>query len=438
MTKASRSVKSFPDLITDQKQSMSKRATGFLGRMFSQKERSIPPVSVAVSNYSADLLQASGAPISHYASADTSCPPVPPVPSIHANPAHAASSEKSNDTPHKIRSQSQASTAISAPESKAQAEEDGKHLPTDPTDYVLEAVTDSNTSSSRATGGDAGARLRISSDLDKPLPPIADGSPQPRRQSANGGSLHTHQPTVAEVEPFGNSPDPNTTAWKDHLSGVFESIGTDEPSKGLGLPVSTFAMGANQKHQLEVPRETSLVAGPFKPETPSSPTPLRRTSLPSKLPTLGAALPSQPRKFTTSLTASEPSTATTAKLETMSTSDFGPALEPLRLNAQTVRLVSSNRPSSFVEDTSPVKRLDMTPDDMSQSTFKGTGRPWSTEPTTPQHAQPSDNEGLEIVASPGDPDEADEEKGRRMACEFLEDDESHVPKEKIAMFLGGT
>jgi hypothetical protein len=34
-------------------------------------------------------------------------------------------------------------------------------------------------------------------------------------------------------------------------------------------------------------------------------------------------------------------------------------------------------------------------------------------------------------------DEDDEEKGRRLACEFLEDDFKSMAYDKIAMFLGG-
>jgi hypothetical protein len=43
---------------------------------------------------------------------------------------------------------------------------------------------------------------------------------------------------------------------------------------------------------------------------------------------------------------------------------------------------------------------------------------------------------MEVVITPG-PGEDDEEKGRRLACELLDDDFSTIAYDKAAIFLGG-
>jgi hypothetical protein len=54
---------------------------------------------------------------------------------------------------------------------------------------------------------------------------------------------------------------------------------------------------------------------------------------------------------------------------------------------------------------------------------------------SPEPAIRSDD-AMEVVLTPG-PSEDDEEKGRRLACELLDDDFSTIAYEKAAIFLGG-
>ena len=45
---------------------------------------------------------------------------------------------------------------------------------------------------------------------------------------------------------------------------------------------------------------------------------------------------------------------------------------------------------------------------------------------------------LSAQSTPHMNDEDDEEKGRRLACEVLENDFSNISADRVAMFLGGT
>lgn len=109
------------------------------------------------------------------------------------------------------------------------------------------------------------------------------------------------------------------------------------------------------------------------------------------------------------------------------------------ISPHSVRLVSSPHPETVLS-TSLVP-LEHTNDSEPRSTFSATS-PWGAQ--SPQRDSANSDrldDPLEYVYTPVTPNlnncEDDNEKGRRLACEFLEDDFRHVHMEKVAMFLGG-
>jgi len=130
------------------------------------------------------------------------------------------------------------------------------------------------------------------------------------------------------------------------------------------------------------------------------------------------------------------------------TSDFGPDLNgsldtTLKarqndlgpLSPASVRLVTSPRLSD-----GNINGLNLTAEGLAKSSFLASSA-WGRQSPLPRLANNQQDE-IEVVKTPTTPahdstEEADEEKGRRLACEFLDDDFSSIQLEKVAEFLGG-
>lgn len=367
------------------------------GRMFGNKDKSIPA--------------ASRKPVGYNASTDSFYPPA-------ANPSSVRIPQASVESIQRQRTESTGT-------------DDSDHLPRETIAFQLDSVK-----ASEQSGFSSQPRKRHDSDLDKPLPPIAasssSGSPQPRHQqasvNANRNSMHLRQPATGEADLM-SSPKPNSGEWQEHVNDVFESIGTDEPHYGLGLPPSAVSSANDQRKGLGKSTDVDTIAtsDPPKPVA-STPVSQRTSSLPSRLPTLGAQIATDQRVTSSPLKFERSRTTSGA-----TRSEFGINGDPLAITPQTIRLLSSNRPRSYIEQPSPVKPFESP---------RAVGRPdsagsWSQDLSTPSKGNVAD-EPLETVSTPEGQKEMEEEKGRKLACEFLEDDESHVTKDKIAVFLGGT
>lgn len=286
---------------------------------------------------------------------------------------------------------------------------------------------------------------------------------------------------------------PIVSSFSDDVAGMLDRIGENEPAKELGLPPDSLRdrerSMSSESRRFPLERKGSGVVespGIERKAVPAvSPVPARRTSsLPGGSPkvtlTSQTPLPSSspraslheeanllhPRSISRrSSTSSRRRTRTSEITDTYATlsaplgspllvsdrkcDDFAPPEENLDA---TIR--GKHRDEFATLSPNSIRLLSPQPDHVLSTSLLPLGSPGSTEPrstfiaTSPWGAQsprsettPDRLDPLEFVDSPTTPnandDESDEERGRRLACEFLEEDFRHIPSHKVAMFLGG-
>jgi PH/SEC7 domain-containing protein len=281
--------------------------------------------------------------------------------------------------------------------------------------------------------------------------------------------------------------------FTDDVNGMLDAFGQTEPAKELGLPPDSlrekdradltsgrekrFPVDLGRSNSAEPPRMNGNLLSPLPlpaqrtsslpngmsrkdgSTTPGSVSAQRNTPSPRPSP-LDSVLGVQPvstsrsssvssrRKKRPEVTNSEVPLGSPFIANTDRTDDFAPTFEPtddtirapvrpldppllpLPISPQSVRLVSP-RPET-PRSTSNTSTLNITSSALARSTFGGTlGRdsPWGKQSPKIQYEE---NNPIQIVA-----EEEEEEKGRRLACEFLDGDQTTVVGEKVAEFLGG-
>ena len=291
---------------------------------------------------------------------------------------------------------------------------------------------------------------------------------------------------------------PVTTSFSDDVAGIFDSIGHSDPAKELGLPPDSlrlhektnivsdtksakFPADLGRSMSTDSPRKGkerlaapipvsqrtsslprngsssthSVVSPKLARRTTSSPIPSPRPFNPEE-----ASLVPPPRSHSHASISSSGKQSKDIGLHPtvaipnlglpiqVGNSDFGPDM-----NGSTDTTIKARQtdyspapPASVRLVTSPrlndggIKGLDMTSDSLAKSTFvESSARDKQSSTPRISHAQGKEVEEVKTPIMPSqDPeDDAEEEKGRRLACEFLDDDFSSVQPDKVAEFLGG-
>jgi len=281
----------------------------------------------------------------------------------------------------------------------------------------------------------------IIGDTDKPLPPLL---PTPSSPSLHRGTLHRRQPAGHDdSEPIGLFPRrrPVTMSFSDDVAGIFDSIGQSDPAKELGLPPDSLRLrdrtaSANsglptKKFPTDLGRSMSIDSPRKERLAVPSPITQRTSSLPrNSSPQATPGAPLSRSSSASSSTRQHPS-LTLPDLGSpirVNSSDFGPDMNG---HADTTIKARTETPASMRLVTSPkvddVKGLNIITETLAKSTF--TSQPLSPKPPIEEEVTPTTPTRL--------PGEDAEEKGRRLACEFLDDDFSSIQRDKVAEFLGG-
>ena len=263
--------------------------------------------------------------------------------------------------------------------------------------------------------------------------------------------MHSRQPASDafdnDEKPPMTTPQKALASFSEDVNGMFSGIGETHLANELGLPPDSLRVknrtkssqsaisDSSRRFPSDLGKSTSRVSAPVPARTTSLP------ATPSLAPLAVNRTPSSPHpgpveRSTTPISRSSSikSVKKTHQLEP-ALADFGPpaavsdnTYKPRRREVSgstitgstyggaSVRLVGSPRPASIY--TSPA------------STTNGGEWHNSLELGAPIE------DTVEVVVTPG-PGEDDEEKGRRLACELLDDDFSTVAYEKAAIFLGG-
>lgn len=178
--------------------------------------------------------------------------------------------------------------------------------------------------------------------------------------------------------------------FSDDVNGMFAGIGDVSPARELGLAPQSVSLSAATGKQYASPRYQQAELGVEADRAEKVPGP-RTTSLPTNLQVeINASEAERKRERE----ASEHDTVRPTEVPVL-----GSPLAP------SVRLVQTPRLNSDPD------RLAVTSDDIAKSYYA-----------------PGENEAG---------DESSEERGRRMACDFLEGNFKQVPEDKVAEFLGG-
>lgn len=307
--------------------------------------------------------------------------------------------------------------------------------------------------------------------IDKPLPTISSANGSPAKPSAEdmsstmGSSTATQRRSMHSRQPASDvfdrdEPLPQTTpqralaSFSEDVNGMFSGIGETHLANELGLPPDSLrvkARPANARSPVsDGTQRFPLDLGKPLSEPRAMPVPSRTTSLPAKADARQASLapltlsrtPSSPNLQSQPLTPiSRTSSKASAQLEQKDqqpVSDFGPA-EPSKQNEDTLKGHRTREISGATitgsKYASASVRLVGSPRPQSVHTLASPGRSdqeWVTSPTTDIQS----NEATEDSGTPG-ASQDDEERGRRLACEFLEDDYRSMAYDKVAMFLGG-
>ncbi|WRT65157.1 uncharacterized protein IL334_002100 [Kwoniella shivajii] len=433
--------------------SMRNKARGVFGKMFgSTKDYSLPSTTPP------------SATSSRFPEHSSPRPPVPPVPSAYAaqrrKPPSPPTESSDIFTVRNPPPQSSRSAASSVPPPRQSSPAyDG-----------------------RASVTPTGTR-QVSSNsvlsVDKPLPAVIEPEDAPVREPSLTlrTSGHSRQPASAaheESPPFSETPlkpsaSPATRAvhtFKSDMAGILANIGHSEPARELGLPPDSVRRDRDRSLSAETTCESLKVLGKSTSKDRAtshlSPVPTQRTtSLPVKSPQVGRApsirqiSPNPSLNGDTSLmpvnTASRSSSRSSEKRSPSHSHASSPARSPsLSRNKKSfeesplipssVRLISSPRPDSAHSAILPVN---ITSEALAKASFINTS-PWGKQPPRMPSGLPDENrdDQVETVNTPPETpktthEEDEEERGRRLACEFLEDDFTSVPKDKVAEFLGG-
>ncbi|KAK8846626.1 hypothetical protein IAR55_005713 [Kwoniella newhampshirensis] len=450
--------------------SMRNRAKGVFGKMFNSSTSNPTSTSSAADPSS---------------SSTSARPPVPPVPSSFVDPKRRALSPTS-----------QPSDVFGSVENSPGPSHSPSSVPhprgPSPIYESRRSVTPT-ASRQVSTGSISGA--------DKPLPAVRDmeNAPQRSNSGTQKSSLHVRQP-ASTVEEDDNpphtsqrpSPSPATaaiTSFSDDMAGMLANIGQSEPARELGLPPDSLRSKSGDRNRptsLETAREaayssmlpsdlgrplqtkeggkyllstvptqrtSSLPTSPNFDHTPFAPPRTASSSQPSLRGdmSLMPVVSSAPRSSSRS-SSRRSVERKKAVLSTTDTAGASPLIDEKDVKdvqseksispllPQSVKLVTSPWPDS--NNTTHQDPLDLTSDALAKSTFIAAS-PWGKQtPRLRSDTQRSDQ--MEFVRSlPGTPNkgndghEEDEEKGRRLACEFLEGDFSNVQADKVAEFLGG-
>jgi PH/SEC7 domain-containing protein len=329
--------------------------------------------------------------------------------------------------------------------------------------------------------------------------PEADAGPSTAPRRSVSSSMHVRQPasTVHDESPprqaistvpessLPISPSPARAlamkTFTDDVNGMLDGFGQTDPAKELGLPpeslrqksrnnsIKRFPVDLGRSVSAEPPRGEGKMLSPGTVPLPGQ----RTSSLPlisagkefehapghvngvrsasSPQPPAEGSLSVQPQSISRTSSSSSRRRTRTGELHDRSTTplgspllasgdrDFLPSLlhkedstirsrgtmqlePPLPLpplSPQSIRLVTSARPETPSQNGDTP--LTVTSDQIVKSSFGTQGNgPWGKQ--SPSRS----NSGVE-----------DEEKGRRLACEFLEGDERSVQGDKVAEFLGG-
>ena len=316
---------------------------------------------------------------------------------------------------------------------------------------------------------------------DKPLPPVQQDAPSSTgtvRGTEARRSGHIRQPadTIFEDTPSADqaptlptphqSPGPaGLASFKRDVEGAFDGIGQSDPARELGLPPDSvrqkrreqegrtrsldIAADDNRAKTLsefgrsnsdEAEKRRALSPSP-RPSQSASPIPGTRTSsLPSRSP-LPLADPSTRTKASSdppSADAAQPrSSIDLAPPLQLTAADFGPPLQDQ--DATLKAKVDSPLTPGTIRLVNAISRLEDAPTILTESeTVKHGGYAWGKQsPRTNDVASSRDEDEIVTTPTAASGEEDDEEKGRRLACEFLDDDFSSMPAEKVAEFLGG-
>ncbi|GFZ49007.1 hypothetical protein JCM24511_06756 [Saitozyma sp. JCM 24511] len=340
---------------------------------------------------------------------------------------------------------------------------------------------------STESGGSAttSATVAAPAPADKPLPPIRDDEVSPPAPRGLGiASLHVRQPAYtipespsSETPGVDEGPSLEPTFSQD-VAGALASIGQESPARELGLPPDSLKLRVKKRSPLDDERRFPVELGRSASDRQyekRSPVPSQRTT---SLPNHGAIMPPspQPRRSSTPLTATDmglvpppqvsshsrslPSSPemTNGATATATATAAGKLSKPMSEPINQKPTLPTSHPS-----TSPIDSdMDFTPPIDNEGTVRGKSpsytssvrlvtTPHQTPPlavdegsqgrspeTLHESSQPSTIMEHEQVPEVDEPEgEDDEEKGRKLACEFLEENFEHVPSDKVAMFLGG-
>ncbi|WVF70182.1 hypothetical protein IAT40_004970 [Kwoniella sp. CBS 6097] len=432
--------------------SMRNKARGVFGKMFgsSRSDHSQPsttPPSATATRFPDDI---------------GDHPPVPPVPSSYALPKRRAPDPPPGSVQggeQVSRQRSLTATSIAAPRAASPAY-DGRASVT-PTgdrrvshgsllgvDQTLTATRESDS----IPRGSASGHQKASGHVRQPASAAYDDSP-PRSEKS--------------LRPVPSPATQTVHSFTADVAGMLAGIGQTEPARELGLPPDSLRSQRDRTASMETARETKILGRSASVQDTSkhllSPVPAQRTSsLPYGL-TASKPVPSTPKRTISSPNPSIKETSLMPSGQAMSRSssrssgkksDEKPSLSrsPSLLSRKkslilerkkstddsppllptSVRLVSSPR----LDDA--VSPLNSTTEGLAKPSFITTS-PWGKQtPRTMNAPAGRLDDQLEVVSSPPEtPTEDEEEKGRRLACEFLENDTAHIPADKVAEYLGG-
>ncbi|WVR04320.1 hypothetical protein IAU60_001320 [Kwoniella sp. DSM 27419] len=374
--------------------------------------------------------------------ARTDQPPVPPVPVAYAN-----NRRKAPDPPEDVFSAS----AIRSP-------------------AVLTSIPPSRDPTLSRDGrgsvtptGDRQVSGGSNFSIDKPLPEIRR-TPSDRQRSSG----HIRQPAsvAAEDSPPRNShtpkptPSPATQAVSNFtadMTGMLAGIGQTDPARELGLPPDSLSSQRERNPSIDSVTESRKRAPAELARAVSaqdgtrrmlSPIPAQRTS---SLPHV-SSIPSS--TIMSNRTASSPNPSTVEA----SLTPGAPALSRTssRSSGRKASVKGSKSPSSLVNDPSETSSIRLVtaprpdgptsaglsdpPDFRSASPF-ATSALWQRQ-TPRSTSTPQIEDEVEVVdtppLTPKTPyEDEQEDRGRRLACEFLENDTRTIAADKVAEFLGG-
>ncbi|WVQ83934.1 hypothetical protein IAT38_006078 [Cryptococcus sp. DSM 104549] len=454
--------------------SMRNKAKGMFGKMFgASKDSRSSDQSPSSSQFGHDP--------------EYSRPPVPPVPSAYSSTQRTVLSPTLTPSSSDVfGTVDESPRTLRTPSSSAQ--EKRARSPS-------ASVTPTEAGNRRTSDGSV---LSVDKPLPALRDGSRESSPSRANGSKRGsGTLHIRQPaSVAEADETPSrensiprpAPSPATAAvssFSDDMAGMLANIGQSEPARELGLPpeslrdrsrgraepIETGKEGLRGRFTTGLAKSTSdhgtglLLSPPPNPRTSSLPTihsslsPKPDTSAGPSVPKRNASTPS-PVLTSESLMPTVGHASRSSSLSSHQRSTEGKeAPLPLRpaddippLLPQSVKLVSSSRslvgsnhtgdsggdPAKSFINTSPWgKQSPRQPSPHEQR--EGEVEVMVSPPQTPatNHESGNGNGDANEEGSAADVTEDEEERGRRLACEILENDTTNVQGDKVAEFLGG-